>query len=150
MKIIAAVLILACAAFAQGAPATQSNLSADDIAAIKAAAMDYAESYYEGDPARMERALHPELAKRTVATAPDGGNRLGQMSAMTLVGLIRTGSGKSTPKDQQTKNFTLLDSWGNMAMAKLEMKDWVDYMQLARWNGGWKIVNVLWEPKPKK
>jgi len=22
--------------------------------------------------------------------------------------------------------------------------DWIDYLELARWNGQWKIVNVLW------
>jgi hypothetical protein len=25
------------------------------------------------------------------------------------------------------------------------MRDWIDYMHLVRWNGAWKIVNVLWE-----
>ncbi len=29
------------------------------------------------------------------------------------------------------------------------MSDWIDYLHLARWNGEWKIVNVLWELKPK-
>jgi hypothetical protein len=27
--------------------------------------------------------------------------------------------------------------------------DWIDYLQLAKWNGEWKIVNVLWELTPK-
>ena len=27
--------------------------------------------------------------------------------------------------------------------------NWVDYLQEAKFNGEWKIVNVLWELKPK-
>ena len=39
---------------------------AADTAAIRATALDYAEGWYEGNPARMARALHPELVKRIV------------------------------------------------------------------------------------
>jgi hypothetical protein len=27
-------------------------------------------------------------------------------------------------------------------------KDWIDYLHLAKYDGRWKIVNVLWEMKP--
>jgi hypothetical protein len=30
------------------------------------------------------------------------------------------------------------------------MRDWVDYMHIAKFNGKWVIVNVLWELKPQK
>ena len=29
------------------------------------------------------------------------------------------------------------------------MADWVDYLQLAKVDGRWVIVNVLWERKPE-
>jgi hypothetical protein len=32
---------------------------------------------------------------------------------------------------------------------KLMAADWVDYLHLARWNGRWVIVNVLWELYPR-
>jgi hypothetical protein len=97
----------------------------------------------------MERALHPDLAKRIVRNSPEGRSRLDHMSAMTLVQIIRMGSGKNTPKDQQLKDVKILDVFGNNASARVEMLDWVDYMHLAKWNGQWKIVNVLWEMKKK-
>ena len=34
------------------------------------------------------------------------------------------------------------------ASAKVIATDWIDYLHLARWNGRWLIVNVLWELKP--
>jgi hypothetical protein len=30
------------------------------------------------------------------------------------------------------------------------MGDWIDYMHMAKSNGRWVIVNVLWEMKPKQ
>jgi hypothetical protein len=69
-----------------------------DSAAIRATALDYVEGWYTADAARMERALHPELAKRIVNTNPQNRrNSLGQQSAMTLVQGTRNGGGKDTP-----------------------------------------------------
>lgn len=121
-----------------------------DREGVKRAALDYAESFYEGNGEKMETALSPDLAKRIANTNPQGRSSLGHMSAMTLVQVIRTGSGKNTPKDEQIKNVTILDMMTNSATVKLEMRDWVDYMHIAKMNGRWVIVNVLWEMKPKK
>jgi hypothetical protein len=119
-----------------------------DAELIKQTALDYIEGWYDGDAARMERALHPELAKRIVRTDQRGRNSLGQMSAMTLVNATRTNDQK-TPKDKQQKDVTVLDIFGNAASAKIIATDWVDYLHLAKWNGRWVIVNVLWEVKPQ-
>src|ERR1044071_3857028 len=67
-----------------------------DTAAIKQAALDYIEGWYEGNAERMERSLHPELAKRMVQTdAKSGVSRLNQMSAMSLAQGTRAGGGKT-------------------------------------------------------
>jgi hypothetical protein len=126
-----------------------SKPSPEDEAGIRAAALDYIESYYEGAPERMERALHPHLAKRITRNDSAGRMRLDQMSALELVQIIRTGSGKNIPKEKQIKNVTILDVYGTMATVRAEMLEWIDYMHLAKVNGQWKIVNVLWELKPK-
>jgi hypothetical protein len=123
--------------------------TASDTDLIKQTALDYIEGWYEGNAERMERALHPELAKRIVRTDERGRYNLGQMGAMTLVGYTRMGGGKDTPKDKQQKDVTVLDIFGNAASAKVVASEWVDYLHLAKWNGRWVIVNVLWELKPK-
>ena len=122
-----------------------------DAELIKQTALDYIEGWYEGNAERMERALHPELAKRIVRTDPASKRSgLGQMSAMTLVQGTRSGGGKNTPKEKQQKDVTVLDIFGNSASAKIIASEWVDYLHLAKWNGRWVIVNVLWELKPKE
>lgn len=125
--------------------------SAADQAAIKQTALDYIEGWYEGNTERMERALHPDLAKRIVRTDPKSGrSRLDQMSAMGLVQGVRSGYGKSTPKEKQQKDVTILDVYENAASVKVIASDWIDYLHIAKSNGRWVIVNVLWELKPKE
>ena len=126
----------------------QAQQTKPDAELIKAAALDYIEGWYEGDAVRMERALHPDLAKRIVRVDQRGRYMLGQMSAMTLVQLTREGDGKSTPKEKQQKDVTVLDIFGNTASVKIIASDWVDYLHVAKWWGRWVIVNVLWEMKP--
>jgi hypothetical protein len=119
-----------------------------DTQAIKQTALDYIEGWYEGNAERMERALHPELAKRIVRSTPEGRSRLEQMSAMSLVQGTRRGGGKDTPKEKQQKDVTILDVYENAASVKVVASEWIDYLHVARWNGRWVIVNVLWELKP--
>ena len=137
MRTLLLIAFVASAAHAQPAA---------DTAGIRAAAMDYIEGWYTGDATRMERALHPELAKRIVTTDDKMGmSRLGQMSAMTLVENTRAGGGTRTPPERRREDFRILDIYRDAAVAKVVASDW-----LARWNGQWKIVNVLWVLTPKE
>jgi hypothetical protein len=119
--------------------------SAADSAAIRQTALDYVEGWYEADAARMERALHPELAKRIVRTSPEGRSRLDQMGAMALVQGTRAGGGRNTPVERRDRNVVILDVFRGAASVRATMSGWIDYMHLAKWNGRWVIVNVLWE-----
>lgn len=116
-----------------------------DSAAIRQAALDYIEGWYEGDAERMERALHPELAKRIVSRGPDGRARLDHMSASQLTGATRNGGGKRTPASEQRTDVRILDVFRGAASVRVDAHGWIDYMHLARGDDGWVIVNVLWE-----
>ena len=140
--------LLAVIALLSVVPAAHAQ-SAADAAAIKQAALDYIEGWYEGSAERMERALHPDLAKRIVRTNPQGLSRLDQMSALGLVQGTKHGFGKNTPKEKQIKDIVILDVFENAASVKAVMSGWIDYMHMARFNGRWVIVNVLWELKPE-
>jgi len=123
--------------------------TAADSSGIRQAALDYIEGYYEGNAERMARAVHPELAKRIVNVDERGRYRLGQMSAMTLVEGTRAGGGKDTPAAERRKDVTIFDIYQNAASAKIYASGWVDYLHLAKWNGRWVIINVLWELHPR-
>src|SRR5688572_27299454 len=101
------ILLIAGALTALALPL--AGQTAADSAAIRATALDYVEGWYTGDAARMERAVHPELAKRIVQTNPQGRSGLGQQSAMTLVLGTRNGGGRTTPPEQMQKDVVILD-----------------------------------------
>ncbi|HKE18099.1 MAG TPA: nuclear transport factor 2 family protein [Kofleriaceae bacterium] len=123
--------------------------SAADQAAIRQTALDYIEGWYAGDGDRMARALHPDLAKRMVhADRATGKSVLDQMGADKLVQGTRRGFGKDTPPARQQKDVTILDVFEGAASVKIVASDWIDYLHMARFDGRWVIINVLWELKP--
>jgi hypothetical protein len=131
-------------------PADGSAQTANDSTAITQAALDYIQGYYSGNAERMERALHPDLAKRIVRTNPaNNRSALEQMSAMTLVQITRMMAQRPVPEDQQRSEVKILDVFGNVASVRVDATSWIDYLHLAKWNGEWKIVNVLWEMRPQ-
>ena len=138
-------LLLAALAF----PALARAQTAADSSAIHATALDYVEGWYEGNAERMSRAVHPELVKRIVVSDTATKHSVIQsMGATALVNGARRGWGKETPAERRPKDITILDIFGNAASVKAVMADWIDYLQIAKIDGRWVIVNVLWERKP--
>lgn len=122
--------------------------SSEDMETIRQKVLSYIDAWYLGEPERGEKSLHPELVKRIVRSNPETGqDNLEMMSASFLAERWRSGDGKNTPGDRRLKDITVLDIQNNIASVKLETATWVDYMHLARFNGEWVIVNILWELK---
>jgi hypothetical protein len=146
MRMIAGALVtLAMTALAIGNAEAQSVA---DSTAIRQAALDYIEGWYEGNPDRMARALHPELVKRIVHhDAETGARSVRQMGASQLVAGTRAGGGREA--ENRRSEVKILDIYENVASVRVDAGDWVDYLQLVRWEGGWNILNVLWELRPK-
>lgn len=115
-------------------------------AAITQAALDYAEGYYEGSGERMERAVHPLLYKRGLMKVNDQGEPfLVFMNSEVLIEAARSGRGKVDP-DKRNISVAVLDLNENTASAKVFTVQFNDFLHLAKVNGQWKIVNVLWRP----
>jgi hypothetical protein len=123
--------------------------TAADSTAIVQTALDYIDGFYTGDAERMEQALHPDLAKRIVETGSDEGSRLRHMTAEQLVQITAGGGGARIPEERRQSEVTILDIYQNAASVKIVASDWIDYLHVAQWNGEWKIINVLWELKPR-
>lgn len=145
-RLTIAPVLAACMALSIAHPAVAQT--AADSAAIVETALNYIDGFYAGDGARMEKALHPDLAKRIVETA-DGKSALRDMTADQLIQVTTAGGGKSLPAERKQSDVTVLDIFENAASVKVIAGDWIDYLHVVRWNGEWKIINVLWEMKPR-
>ncbi|WP_206413433.1 nuclear transport factor 2 family protein [Lysobacter enzymogenes] len=144
---------LAAAALLTAAPAAFANETAPidpaTRAAIEATCFDYVDGQLEGDPARVARSLHPDLAKRSVlGETADEKLGLRRMSKEELVELTRRGALK-TPKAQWDRSCAALDVAGNVAVARAETPWFVDFFHLGKFGDRWIIVNALWYSKPK-
>jgi hypothetical protein len=142
-----ALAFLIAAALTAASPARAQT--AADSAAIKATALDYIEGWYQGNAERMERAVHPDLAKRIVNSNERGRSALGHQSAMTLVQNTRRGGGKETPAAERRTDVRVLDIFQNTASVRVDADAWIDYLHIVRWNGRWVIINVLWENRSR-
>lgn len=132
------------------APLRAQAPAAADSAAIRQAALDYIEGWYAGDAERMARAVHPELAKRLVRTDRESGRSdIRTMGASELVAQTRRGGAKETPPAERRTEVRILDVFGETASARVDAHGWIDYMHLARADGRWQIVNVLWALRPQ-
>lgn len=118
---------------------------ADDRVAIRQAALDYLQGWYEGNAERMRRSLHPELAKSAILRNPQTGEqRFHHLSQQQMVEKTQQGGGTDTPADKRYYEVTILDVYDGIACVKAESYEYVEYLNLARSEETWVIVNVLW------
>lgn len=118
--------------------------------AVRLAALDYVEGIYNVEPARIERSVHPSLAKRGFYKDTAAGPYL--ESPMTYEQLVRLAGNwnKDKKRDTSIKVVAVLDVLDQTAVAKVTAAWGIDYMQLAKFEGRWKIVQILWQSHPPK
>lgn len=129
-----------------GVAPARAQTSADTVS-IRATAHDYIDGWYSGDADRMERSLHPHLAKRLVYENAKQQSALVDLTAEELIQSTRAGKGK-IPREQWRDSVTVLDIFGNTAVVRVDATTWVDFLEEIKWNGAWKIINVVWENRP--
>ena len=118
---------------------TIGTMAVTDEDLIAATVLDYFEGWFEGDAARMDRALHPDLVKR------DAGEleltTKGQMVEATAGGVgVKRAAGRRVDIDVE-----VVDVWGDAASVVVRTPIYHEYLHLARTAGGWRIVNALWQ-----
>ena len=130
--------------FAFCAPSIAQEISSEQ-AAIRATALDYIEGFFSGDAERMSRALHTELTKVIVMVPKDNMKAFTRkMTATELIEITRSKRGV-IPQEEWGIEVTVLDVCGNMSAVKIINPKFIDYLQMAKVDGSWKIVNVLWD-----
>lgn len=143
-------IAVALAAVTLTGAARAGELDPNTVRAVEAVAYDYLDGQLEGDPQRVARALHPDLAKRAVAGSGPSSREvfpLRRMSADELIGVTAEGALK-TPRERWSRSVAVLDISGNMAVARVETPWFIDFFHLGRFGDRWLIVNALWSPKP--
>lgn len=129
-------------------PVSPDQLEKEKVA-IKNASLDYIEGYFSGDGSRMARGVHPELTKVFPAVLPKTGKTMLNFSTASLLVAYTKAKSGLLPEDQRKIEVKILDVQKNIAMVELISAIYYDYLQLAKIDGQWRIVNVLWKVNPK-
>ena len=137
------IAVTAIAATAIGAGRIEQT---NDRKAVERAVLDYVEAIYEVKPELVDRSVHRELAKRGYMRGEDGTYREAPMTFAQLRSLAErwNAQGRVNAKTAR-KEVVVLDLLDQTASAKLTASWGTDYMHLAKYNGEWKIVNILWQ-----
>lgn len=123
---------------------THRAWSPEDEAAVRSTVLDYFEGWFQGDAARMERALHPDLAKRSLG---DDGHRLDADTAESMVEATARGVGVERRRKvgDPKVDIRVDDVFGTIASVTVNSAPYHEYLHLVRTRAGWKIANALWQ-----
>lgn len=127
----------------------QASIAADREA-VRLAALDYVEGIYNVQPERIERSVHTTLVKRGFYKKDAAGPYV--ESPMTYEQLVRLAGSwnKEGKRDTSIKEVAVLDVLDQTAVAKVTASWGIDYMLLGKYDGRWKIVQILWQSHPPK
>lgn len=145
MKIISLFILALAFSF------TVNAQTDEERSAVRQAALDYVESVYEVNPAKAGRSVHPELVKRGFFIKKN--ETVYSPHTMTFAELVNLtknyNKNNQVPKDAP-KEVVVFDIADQTASAKVTAVWGIDYLHLAKYDGKWKITNILWQSPPKK
>lgn len=121
-----------------------------DREAVRQAATDYLEAIYNVQPERIERSVHPSLVKRGYYKKEPGAPYA--ESPMDYDQLLKLAASwnKDGKRDTSIRDVAVIEVLDQTAVAKVTASWGIDYMLLGKYDGQWKIVQILWQSHPPK
>ncbi len=117
---------------------------------VTAAILNYVDALYETKPELIAESVHPDLNKIGY-WRPQGESDYQDGSRMTydeLVDLAGKWNADRWLSEDAPKKITVFEVQDKTAIAKLTAQWGTDYFHLAKLDGRWMIINVLWQSPP--
>jgi hypothetical protein len=114
--------------------------------AVRRAALDYIEGFYEGDTAKLVRAFRPDMSKYGFWRDSSGryeGERMTFAEAIAYGKKVKAQGKPVNPK--WPKEVVIFEVQDQTASAKVTAWWGTDYLLLGKYNGHWMISDVLWQ-----
>lgn len=126
------------------AEAVDERVSDEDATAIRTCILDYFEGWFDGDVARMDRALHPGLAKHALGQDRNRSASLDVTTKDEMVEATRLGWGRQRDVPDRAIRIDIASVSGGIASAIVHSAVYVEYVLLVRTAEGWRITGALW------
>lgn len=148
LAVLAALALLGSAVHAQTA-AERADRSADR-AAVRRAALDYIEGFYEGDSTKLVRSVRPDVYKFGFWRGRDStAYHTETMPWAEFLSVTRNVRARNRPVDPAwPKKVEVLDVQNVTAAAKVTAWWGTDYLLLGRFGDRWMIAQVRWRSPP--
>jgi hypothetical protein len=131
-------------------PDTGLAQSAADRDAVKRAALDYVEGFYEGDSTKLARGIRPEVYKygfwRPADKTTYSGSRMSYDDMFAYARRVRENN-RQAPASAP-KEVVIYEVLDQTATAKLTASWGTDYLLLGKYDGRWMISHVIWQSPP--
>ncbi len=119
-----------------------------DRAAVERAALNYLEGFYEGSTDKIRSGVHSDVVKYGFAME-DGSYGGSPMSFDEMLAFATSVKERGRqPESGTVKRVELLDVLDQTAAVKVYAWWGSDYLLMAKYEGEWTIVNVLWQTPP--
>ena len=116
----------------------------EDEVAIRNCLLDYFEGWFDGDADRMDRALHPGLAKHSIGQDRARSQTLDVTTKEEMVEATRLGMGRQRDLPDRAIRIDIAGVSGDIACAIVHSAVYIEYVLLARTDDGWRITGTLW------
>lgn len=148
--LLAVAILVGLPASVTGQGPAAYTAPAADVEAVRQAAFDYIDAIYRADPSLVHKSVHPMLAKVGWYVDREGAWHESPMSFEQLLETARTwnASGR-TLREGAPREVEVHEVLNRIASARITAQWGVDYLQLARFDDGWKIVNIVWQSPPR-
>jgi hypothetical protein len=120
--------------------------------AVRRAALDYLEGFYEGDSTKIVRSVRPDVRKAGYYKGRDAtAYTAEEMPFADFLSYVRNfkQNNRTTPATAP-REVTVGEVNDQTATAKVVAWWGIDYLHLAKYDGKWMIVNVIWQSPPPK
>jgi Putative lumazine-binding len=128
------------------------SMAQSDRELVYAAIEDYVDALYKVEPERIKKSVHPQLTKKGF-WRPKDKSAYQPESVMTfdqLYDLAGKWNAKNTLPPDAPRKIEIFDVQDQTAAGKLTAQWGTDYFQLAKYDGKWLIVNIVWQSPPLK
>ena len=126
------------------AEAVDETIRPGDAAGIRRCLLDYFDGWFDGDADRMDRALHPGLAKHAIGQDAARSETLDVTTKAEMVEATRQGRGRQRDVPDRAIRIDITGVSGDIASATVHSAVYVEFVFLARVRDGWKITGTLW------
>lgn len=110
--------------------------------AIVQAVTDLYEGIFTGDASKIDKSVHPEINSVSLSILPNNATFINK-TGFSVLKEVAQSKMQLLDKDKWNLQIKILDTMDGLAAVEVDLSSGISYLQLAKMDGQWKIINSL-------